>query len=258
MLNTRSPRPRGPRLVAAMTVLLLGAGCQDATTEDRDPVVTPAPDDEDTDGEDTGDDSSDEPRPEPGAEPELALPRDPAFTEPIELHGSGDDRVAVDIPGDDPAILHLTHDGSTYARVSSVDSDGQRIQRIVRERGTYEGARPLNFDGPPVSALDISADGDWSIVIRPLTDARQARGRIEGAGDEVVLLADHDAAALEATHHGRSRFNVRTWGHLRLGMVGAVGDYEGRVELHPEVVAIEVVADGDWTLDFVTASSDTG
>ncbi len=252
-MTTRTTRPHRPRLVAAMTVLLLGVGCQDATEADRDPVVTPAPDDEDTD-----DDSSDEPRPEPGAEPELALPREPAFTEPIELQGSGEDRVAVDIPGDEPAILHLTHDGSTYVRVSSVDSDGERIRRIVRERGAYEGARPLNFDGPPVTALDISADGDWSIVIRPLIDSRQARDRIEGSGDEVVLLADPDAAAVEATHQGRSRFHVRSWGHLRLGMIGSVGDYEGRIDLHPEVVAIEVVADGDWTLDFDTASSDTG
>lgn len=274
MASVTGPRAGG-RLLAVVALILVGVACGESTDADRAPLATTRDDgtaeDETTGAEANGAEANgaeangaeatedettrEEPRHEPGAEPVLALPRAPAFTDPIEHHGSGDARVDVEVPGNEPALLHLSNDGAAYLHVTSVDPEGQRIQRIVRERGTYEGIRPLNFAGPPVGALDIAADGDWSLVIRPLGDAREAHGRIEGSGDEVFLLGDPDASEAHVTHEGRARFHVRSWGHVRLGMIGAVGDYEGRVELHPEVLAIEVVADGDWTFDLAPASS---
>ena len=196
---------------------------------------------EDTDDPDPNDGTP------PGREPALELPGEPVFTDPIQHQGRGDQVIDLDIPRDEPAIAHLRHEGSTYLRATTRTDDGRTIERLVRADGPYAGIRPFNLRGQPPATLDIAADGDWTVEIRPLHDLRTATGPIGGSGDE-VLLFDVEADAIHLTHEGRSTLRVVAWGQRRAPLLGAVGPYDDTLELPGDVAAVEIVADGTWTL----------
>ena len=175
-----------------------------------------------------------------------------AFENEIEISGTGDDIVELNIPEDEPVIAHITHDGGSNFQVAGYTADGERAGGVVNEIGQYEGTRPINLQGPAVKEFDITADGSWSVVIRPLVDAQpaEASGVTDGSGDAVLLIADNDAASVEASHEGESNFQVTAWGTRRSGMINEIGVYDGRVRMPADAVILEIVADGSWSFNF--------
>jgi len=177
---------------------------------------------------------------------------EPAFEDKIELSGAGDDIVELDIPGDEPAIAHITHDGSSNFQVTGYTTEGERAGSLVNEIGPYEGTRPVNLRDSEVKELDITADGSWTVVIQPLFEAPPAEpsGATEGSGDAVLLVADNGAASVEVSHTGESNFQVTAWGSRRSGMINEIGVYEGRVRMPADAVLLEIVVDGSWSFNF--------
>lgn len=211
----------------------------DEATEAITPVETTPP-------EEVAEEVTEEP-----AEPITEEPAAPAF-EPITFSGTGDDVVDVSMPTDEPAFIHLTHEGGANFAVISYGPDGNQLDLLANVIGAYDGNRPINFSGTePVAQLEITADGPWSAEIRPLADARTVEGTsVDGTGPDVVLLGDVDASSAQVEHIGEANFAVIAWGESRDLLINEIGNYSGRVRIPPGTIVFDVEADGTWSFDF--------
>lgn len=166
------------------------------------------------------------------------------------VEGSGDDVIDFVVPNDDPAVLELTHRGSSNFSVVSYTAAGERLDLLVNEIGLYSGARPVNFlTGEEVGELEITANGAWAITVRPLFASPTLESTFSGTGSEVLLYLANESR-LSLTHNGSSNFVVRAWSASERDLlVNEIGAYEGTVRIDPSALVIEVEADGDWTME---------
>jgi hypothetical protein len=174
-----------------------------------------------------------------------------AFT----VNGNGNDVIDFQIPGDVPAVLDLTHTGSSNFSVWSLDGSLGLIDLLVNEIGSYQGRRMVHggwFSQPElVRHLDIDADGPWSITARPMSAASSMTSYLTGSGDDIVRYQG-SASTLSSTHDGTSNFVI--WGYESDGsiaglIVNEIGAYSA-TDLIPSGTAIlDIAADGNWTLN---------
>jgi len=226
-------------VVAVIVVLtvLFGGGDDtgDTPTAPGPPATGPAPE--------ADPEPEPEPEPEPAPEPE---PEPEVTFDPVVLEGSGDDIIDVPVVADLPVVATFTHRGSSNFAVVSYDENGGRLDLLVNTIGTYDGTVPLNFTTPPAE-LEISADGPWTVTITDVRDQPVYDGAASGTGDQVLLVTT-DAGRLAAAHDGTSNFVIIAWGDRRSLLVNEIGAYSGTVRL-PDAVALEINADGAWTLE---------
>jgi hypothetical protein len=175
--------------------------------------------------------------------PEIEPEPEPEPFEPVVLSGSGDDIVDVDTYPM-PMVATLEHDGGQNFAVWAFNEAGDR-DLIVNTIGSYTGTRPLNFMGDPTE-FEVTASGPWTITITPLLEQPALADTSSGSGDQ-VLFADA-SGRLTATHDGSQNFAMWAYGNTRNLLINEIGSYEGTVRL-PDAVALEIVADGTWTLD---------
>lgn len=175
----------------------------------------------------------------------------PVRFEPIRLSGRGDDVVRLDKP-DVPAIITLTHSGSSNFVVTTYDGSGNRIDLLVNEIGSYEGTRPLDFGATELTErLEIQADGSWAVLVEPISAAKTIRvptSNTSGQGDMVLLLSGSSPDTAEISHSGESNFVVQAYGNSRRLLVNEIGNYSGSVIVPQDTLVLEVVADGRWQL----------
>ena len=173
--------------------------------------------------------------------------------ESITLTGSGDTIVNVDKP-DLPAIARIstTQSGGNFA-VISYDSSGNRIALLVNEIGSYSGIRPIDFLADEhTSRFEVKADGSWRIEILPLSSARSLSvpGKVSGTGADVILLHGSTPDVAQMSHSGDSNFVVIA--HCASGrdlLVNEIGSYSGSVIVRGDAMILEIMADGDWSVD---------
>jgi len=181
-------------------------------------------------------------------------PPPPGSFAPFTVTGVGNDVIDFRIPGDVPAVLDLTHNGTSNFIVWSLDSSFGMIDLLVNEIGPYEGRRMVHggwFTAPEfVRHLDITADGAWSITARPMTEVTVMTSSLSGSGDDIVRY-DGSASTLTSIHNGTSNFII--WAYESNGsiaglIVNEIGAYSG-TDLIPSGTAIlDISADGNWTL----------
>ncbi len=171
------------------------------------------------------------------------------------VSGSGNDVIDFQVPGDVPAVLDITHDGSSNFIVWSLDSEFESIDLLVNEIGSYDGRRPANvgwfFEPDFVRHLEIDADGYWSITARPMSKARALSTSLNGSGDEVVRY-EGSASTLTSTHDGSSNFIIlgfKADGEYNELIVNEIGTYSGTDTIDSETDILDIQADGNWTLD---------
>lgn len=228
----------GGVVILALIVNAVGGG-DDSSPDGAAPTVseTDAPVADAT--EDTA--TEDAPDPEPAEETQPA-----ALFEPIVIEGSGNDVIDVPVVTDDTVVGTFTHEGSSNFIVTSYDQSGDRISLLVNEIGSYQGTVPFNFQQSPAE-LEITASGPWTLTISDLLEQPAYTGSlVTGSGDDVLLVST-DSNRLTATHDGSSNFIILGWGERRSLLVNDIGSYEGTVRLG-DAVALEITADGNWTL----------
>jgi hypothetical protein len=126
--------------------------------------------------------------PEATPTPEPTSTQEP---EPITLSGSGDDVVDFENPFDIAIVKITGNSAGRYFGVKNYGSDGTNYNLLVNTTDPYEGIRPLDFyDSEHTTRFEITAVGEWTIEILPITEARtlSVPGEIEGFGDEVVII----------------------------------------------------------------------
>lgn len=214
-------------------------GDDDADTQAENPTDTPVTVEEDT-SEPAATEAQEEVVEE---EPE---PEPPALFEPVVLEGSGDDVIDVPVITDSIIVATFTHQGSSNFSIVSYNESGERISLLVNEIGSYQGTVPFNFSEAPAE-LEISANGAWTVTLSDLLEQPVYDGSLlTGSGDEVLLVTT-DSSRLAAAHSGSSNFVITGWGDRRDLLVNEIGSYDGTVRLG-NALALEVVADGEWTL----------
>jgi hypothetical protein len=217
---------------------------------------------DDSDTSSTQEDPSTSSESSSGAESESALEEDAAeepeapsnFYEdeygvfaPLEESGTGD--AVVRLPeGALYAIVTATHNGSSNFSIQSLDAANGLSELLVNEIGSYSGVTALGFSsfGDSADKLQITANGEWTLLIAPVSSAPGLPS--SGSGDGVFIY-DGSAPIWQITHSGSSNFAVVQESPSSLFglLVNEIGTYDGSVTgvAGPSVVIIS--ADGDWT-----------
>lgn len=184
------------------------------------------------------------PTPEPTATP---LPQ------PVVYSGSGADVIDIQKPGDAVLASIRGNAESRYFGVQSYDANGQQVGLLVNTTDPYEGVVLMDArDGEQSTRLQITAEGEWTIELRPLAMARRLSipGAIEGTGDDVFIVdGDPNVAQISGNADGRY-FGVTGYGKRANLLVNTTDPYDGRVILARDLVLIEVKAAGAWKIMF--------
>jgi hypothetical protein len=205
-------------------------------TEEAEPTVAPSP-----------------PRTRPAPPPEPS-PEPPPLPDPLPTEEySGTGAQVVTLVARDPRIVTVDHTGAANFAVWAVDEQGQDLDLLVNEIGSYSGVHPLNFlDGEEAAALRIEADGQWRVSSAPLTSAPSWDGTGTYAAESAaVVVVDGVASGLTPvtfTHQGESNFAVWAYGDSRDLLVNEVGPYTGETLLPTGTLVLTVEADGPWSV----------
>lgn len=168
---------------------------------------------------------------------------------PVTQTGSGDNIITLPA-GATAGIVTATHNGSANFSISVIDASNQSTgELLVNTIGSYTGTTAYGFSAfGKGTSLQLTADGDWSVTIAPISAAPALAA--SGTGD-AVFLYDGKAGKLTATHSGTRNFVVieETGKAFSMGLlVNTIGAYSGTVPLASGPSAIAVTADGAWTL----------
>ena len=168
---------------------------------------------------------------------------------PVTQTGKGDNIITLPT-GAKAAIVTATHDGSSNFSLSVLDaSNASTGQLLVNTIGAYKGTTAYGFTAlGKGTTIQVTADGNWTIVISPVSAAPALVPA--GIGDGVFLYSGQ-AGKLAATHDGSSNFTVteETNKSLHFGLlINEIGTYSGTVPLSSGPSVIVVGADGNWTL----------
>lgn len=164
--------------------------------------------------------------------------------QPVVLSGSGSDVVM--LPSTDVMVATISHSGRSNFVVWALDAGLAQTDLLVNEIGNYNGRVPVNLRGD-TTALEVDADGAWTISLLPIENAvRRVGGSITGIGSDVLFL--DNTAVYAISHAGESNFVVWVYGTDNTDLaVNEIGNYSGNVPLRgPAFVVIE--ADGVWTI----------
>jgi hypothetical protein len=168
----------------------------------------------------------------------------------VEFSGSGDDVLAIPLPGRETVTVSFSYDGSGAFTVESPSFMG------IMSLGAYEGTRLINAHGDTeLVMLQISADGNWTVLVQPLASAPRIpeSGRYEGVGDAVLIDTLAPASDFQATftHDGEHNFAVFGYsaddtftaagGPMSLP-VNIIGPYEGTVTVPGNTAIYDISA----------------
>jgi len=151
----------------------------------------------------------------------------------------------------DKGLVTLTHDGASNFSVVVMDATNSPTGDLLANTiGAYSGtsAYGLNGFGGPGTSLGISADGNWTVAIAPLSSAGQLPA--SGVGDGVYLYTG-GAASMAFTHDGAANFAVMEYSDGLMGidlLVNEIGPYQGTVPFRPGPAVVTIQADGGWII----------
>ena len=216
-------------------------------------------------------------QPTPPGEPEPTPPQTPVpqpipEPEPIEFSGQGDDVSSKFTLEEGITIITMTHSGESNFAIELLDNTGTYVDLLVNEIGVFNGkvalgVRADNIIGakPGVHVLDITADSNWTILIkqpRPST-AEVLPFNISGKGFDVssFFILSEGLATFTMTHGGDSNFIVKLFsssGELEELLVNEIGMYSGKkavgikqeniIGARPGIHILSIKADGNWTV----------
>jgi hypothetical protein len=151
----------------------------------------------------------------------------------------------------------LSYRGAENFIVDTLDSSGAQGDNLVNAIGLYAGTVPLDFSqGSSASAIKVQAVGRWTLIIKPVTDARPWSGSaIAGRGDDVInvtgIISQSGINSITLAYKGAANFIVDSYGDSSgdTNLVNAIGVYSGQQVLPQDSVLMVVQAgeDGLWS-----------
>ena len=239
-------------LVVLGLVILIGLVTGGGDTDDTATTATPTP--EATATEEPAPPETPEPTPTPTEEPEP----EPSF-EAQSYSGTGDGVVRIPEPIVDVVIVTTTHTGGDgNVIVEGLDANGEDADLLANGiGGEFQATRLTNFRvGTTLAAMEVTAPGDWTIDIKPLTDARRwdASADLTGQWDDVIIIEDGSFSALDSLVYdaqGDSNFLVEVYTEDGSGdlVVNDIAPAQGEGFMPSDPLVMQVsTGDGQWTL----------
>ncbi len=192
--------------------------------------------------------------------------------EPIGFSGYGDDVSSKFTLEAGITIITMAHRGDSNFAIKLLDNTGGLVDLLVNEIGVFDGSvakgvRADNIIGarPGIHLLDITADGDWTVLIkqpRPTT-AEAVPLNLAGKGCDVspFFVLGGGLAVFNMIHDGDSNFAIillSTDGSVAELLVNEIGSYSGKkaigvkqgniIGARPGIHILSIMADGNWAV----------
>ena len=131
---------------------------------------------------------------------------------------------------------------------------GEMIELLVNTSDPYDGIVPIDFiNSQKTSRFEVSAFGQWSIEILPLSQSRRITvpGVIKGNGDEIIVLTGGNADTAHIVGNQADKlFSVRAYGENGIDtLINTTDPYEGTISLENGIFLLEIKAVGEWTIE---------
>ncbi len=170
------------------------------------------------------------------------------FPPPTVVTGTGNRTFKITLAEESsPVLLQATHKGTRNFIVKALDAKGAALNVPINQVGAFSGSVVLE----PAASLQITADGAWSVTIKPLLSARQIGSEpSSGKGSEVLVYAGPPVRA-SVSHNGQRTFSIEYWSNsTHTAVVNEVGSYQGVIDVPGNPITVmAIVADGTWTIN---------
>jgi len=144
-------------------------------------------------------------------------------------------------------IIEGSHEGGANFIVTGYTGTGNYNHLLFNEIGSYTGVTAEGFRDwdKKTRVLEVTADGSWTLVIKPINRA----GAFQKSGSgSAVMKYKAGFKPWRISHTGNSNFIV--WQYCTTGIPNLVfneiGNYQGRKNLKAGKCVLVIYADGDW------------
>jgi hypothetical protein len=169
----------------------------------------------------------------------------------LTFSGSSDDVVKFSTPITDARIVTATAAGDANFVIKTLDASGHEADLLVNTIGAYRGS-VLLLPQDPISALQITANGPWTINVHDVTTGTKWAGtnQASGRGDTVLIIPGGTSAVetVKITNSGEDNFVVYAIDSDRNLLVNEIGSWSGTEVLPTNTVVVEVLSDGAWSI----------
>ena len=177
---------------------------------------------------------------------------------PITLSGSGQQASPFFNVASGLTIFEMEHDGQSNFAIWLLDSEGNMVDLLVNEIGSFNGSKAIGIAEPETYILDISADGNWTVDISQEAPASELKPPITLSGSGQQASPFFNVASgltiFEMEHDGQSNFAI--WlldseGNMVDLLVNEIGSFNGSKAIgitEPGTYILDVSADGNWTV----------
>ena len=198
-------------------------------------------------------------KPTPPPAPKSAPPP-PVKVEPlpINLSGGGQQASQKFTLEKGLSIFKLTYSGSGHFGVWLLDSEGNNVDLLANNTGSFNGSKAVGIVSAGMYLLDVSASGPWTVTIeqpRPLGAAAMPTS-LAGVGPQATQLVTlpKGLETFTLTHDGSGHFSI--WlldskGNNVDLLVNQTGAFNGSKAVKiPQtgIYLFSISADGDWTI----------
>ena len=145
-------------------------------------------------------------------------------------------------------IIEGTHDGESNFSVWAMSKGGDRNDLVFNEIGAYSGINAIGLMSWDSKSkyLEVSADGNWTITVKPIS--RASAFTTSGSGSAVMKYSS-GYKFWKIKHTGESNFAI--WQHCTNSnsglIVNEIGNYTGKKSLISGRCVLIVDADGHWS-----------
>ena len=184
-------------------------------------------------------------------------PPDPASSTWVRYEGTNNGSTVIDLSELSPGlkVVHVEYTGDDYFNIKSYDSNYDYLELMVSNIGSLIADVPLNFSPGTAYSLQIEGDGQYEIVIKPVSASLNFDvSSISGSHDVVIESYDleFESKKINFQYSGDDYVSVREFtcdGGYNSLSVSNIGDYSGTYISRKGTCFIVIQADtGSWTI----------
>jgi hypothetical protein len=157
------------------------------------------------------------------------------------------------------ALFHMTHDGRANFAITLLNDRGEWVELLVNNIGPFDGGKAVGITEPGQHVLDISADGNWTVLAEQPSipaDAPFPPLSFSGHGQQVSPMFNlaSGLTTFHMTHDGRANFAIvlldreGNWVELLVNEIGAFDGGKAAGIREAGVHILDISADGNWTI----------
>ncbi|MGL4484549.1 MAG: hypothetical protein ACRCUS_06320 [Anaerovoracaceae bacterium] len=167
---------------------------------------------------------------------------------PYKIKGDGD-KVIQKLMDASTYMMAVKHSGGSNFAIKGLDSDGDLVDIYVNEIGNYKGTVAVGFPNDAPTKLQITADGNWSIEFKPISEASKLEYGKRYKGSKILYFDGYENFDAKIEHLGKSNFAIWLAGLDEKDLlVNEVGKYKGVVPINDISGFFIVEADGKWSI----------